>query len=169
MNILVEKFMNWEVREFDPKDWNDLMEVVQKLREIYDDSEMVGFGFDAVIRADKHDTYQAIKNCLSTLGVDWSVSNYEVIYEAFVDSNKIEYVLRCEKGDRTIHVLYDFNLGIIGLDFMQGLDIDPDEFNGYCIHLTEIYIRLSVNNLMSIEGKINKAIDLYSKAFIFQQ
>jgi len=31
---LIELFMNWQVREFNPKDWSDLMEVVEKIESL---------------------------------------------------------------------------------------------------------------------------------------
>jgi hypothetical protein len=76
--------------------------------------------------------------------------------------------------DRYVFITY-LKDEIIGLNFWQGIDNQSYECamndQGYepCIHLTNIYNRLKISyKEISEEERINKAIDLYTDAFIIQ-
>ena len=88
--------------------------------------------------------------------------------------NTILQVVQQNDFDRYLFITY-LNDEIIGLNFWQ--DIGKESYDivmndkGYepCIHLTDIYNRLKKNDKTKTEEeRINKAIDLYIKAFIHQ-
>ena len=88
--------------------------------------------------------------------------------------NTILKVVQQNDFDRYVFLTY-FNDEIIGLNFWQGVDQKSYECvmndKGYepCIHLTNIYDRLKINDKpMTDEERINKAIHLYINAFIIQ-
>jgi hypothetical protein len=88
--------------------------------------------------------------------------------------NTILQVLQQNDFDRYVFITY-LNDEIIGLNFWQGIGIESYESvmndKGYqpCIHLTDIFNRLKINDKRATdEQRINKAIQLYINAFIFQ-
>lgn len=88
--------------------------------------------------------------------------------------NTILKIVQQNEYDRYVFITY-LNHEIVGLNFWQGIDQKSYEIvmndKGYepCIHLTDIYNRLNIKykELKDYE-RINKAIDLYTNAFIFQ-
>jgi hypothetical protein len=89
--------------------------------------------------------------------------------------NTILKVVKQKEYDRYVFLTYE-NDEIVGLNFWQGLyegsyDIVMND-KGYepCIHLTDIYNRLKITyKEISEDERINKAIDLYTDAFIIQE
>jgi hypothetical protein len=88
--------------------------------------------------------------------------------------NTILKIVQQNEYDRYVFLTYE-NDEIIGLNFWQGLYKGSYECvmndKGYepCIHLTDIYNRLKISyESISQEERINKAIDLYTDAFIIQ-
>lgn len=89
--------------------------------------------------------------------------------------NTILKIVEQNEYDRYVFITYS-NDEIIGLNFWQGLykgsyDIVMND-KGYepCIHLTNIYNRLKISyKEISDEERINKAIDLYTDAFLIQE
>ena len=88
--------------------------------------------------------------------------------------NTILKIVKQNDYDRYLFITY-LNDEIIGLNFWQGIDKQSYECvmndKGYepCIHLTNIYNRLKISyKEISEEERINKAIDLYTDAFIIQ-
>jgi hypothetical protein len=89
--------------------------------------------------------------------------------------NTILKIVQQNEYDRYVFLTY-LNDEIVGLNFWQGLykgsyDIVMND-KGYepCIHLTDIYNRLKITyETISDEERINKAIDLYTDAFIIQE
>jgi hypothetical protein len=89
--------------------------------------------------------------------------------------NTILQVLQQTDFDRYVYLTY-LNDEIIGLNFWQGVDQRSYESvmndKGYepCIHLTNIFNRLKINDKTATdEQRINKAIHLYINAFIIQE
>jgi hypothetical protein len=88
--------------------------------------------------------------------------------------NTILKIVQQNEYDRYVFITY-LNDEIIGLNFWQGLYKGSYEFamsdKVYepCIHLTEIYNRLKITyETISYEERIDKAINLYTDAFIIQ-
>lgn len=88
--------------------------------------------------------------------------------------NTILKIVQQNEYDRYVFITY-LNDEIVGLNFWQGIYTESYDRimndKGYepCIHLTNIYNRLKKNDkAMNEEERINKAIDLYTEAFIFQ-
>ena len=88
--------------------------------------------------------------------------------------NTILKIVQQNDYDRYVFITY-LKDEIIGLNFWQGVYTGSYESvmndKGYepCIHLTDIYNRLKISyEAISIEERINKAIDLYTEAFIIQ-
>lgn len=89
-------------------------------------------------------------------------------------NNTILKIVEQKYYDRYLFITY-LNDEIVGLNFWQGIynqSYDSAMNNkGYepCIHLTDIYNRLKKTyKAIGDEELINKAIDLYTEAFIFQ-
>ena len=88
--------------------------------------------------------------------------------------NTILKVVQQNDFDRYVFITYKYD-EIVGLNFWQGIGKESYENimsdNGFepCASLTEIFNRLK-NNVLKLndEERINKAIDLYIHAFIFQ-
>jgi hypothetical protein len=77
-------------------------------------------------------------------------------------------VIKQEEYDRYVFVTYS-NKEIIGLNFHQGLDEIMWDYKTPCKSLTDIYERLwHKKYIHSDKARINKAIDLYMEAFVFQ-
>ena len=77
-------------------------------------------------------------------------------------------VIKQEDFDRYVFATYNKNQ-IIGLNFHQGLDEILWDYKTPCKALSDIYERLNdKNHINSEEDRINKAISLYEKAFVFQ-
>jgi len=77
-------------------------------------------------------------------------------------------VIKQEDYDRYVFATYEKNQ-IIGLNFHQGLDEILWDFANPCSALTDIYERLADKNYIDSEEKrINKAIELFTNAFIFK-
>jgi hypothetical protein len=88
--------------------------------------------------------------------------------------NTILKVLEQKYYDRYVFITYA-NDEIIGLNFWQGIGKEiyelamRDKVYEPCIHLTEIYNRLKITyETISNEERIDKAINLYTNAFIIQ-
>jgi len=80
----------------------------------------------------------------------------------------IKKVIKQEDYDRYVFATYEKNQ-IIGLNFHQGLDEILWDYAKPCPSLTNIYERLADKNYIDSEEKrINKAIELFTNAFIFQ-
>lgn len=77
-------------------------------------------------------------------------------------------VIKQQEYDRYVFATYSKNK-IVGLNFHQGCDEILWDFKTPCPSLTDIYERLNdKNHINSEEQRINKAIDLFTNAFIFQ-
>ena len=77
-------------------------------------------------------------------------------------------VIKQQDFDRYIFATYS-NMEIVGLNFHQGCDEILWDFKTPCPALTDIYKRLfNKRHISSEEERINKAIELYEEAFIFQ-
>jgi len=77
-------------------------------------------------------------------------------------------VIKQEEYDRYVFVTYS-NKEVIGLNFHQGLDEIMWDYKIPCKSLTDIYERLwHKKYIHSEEDRINKAIDLYMEAYVFQ-
>ena len=77
-------------------------------------------------------------------------------------------VIKQADFDRYVFATYSNNV-IVGLNFHQGCDEIIWDFKTPCKALTDIYYRLfDKSHINSEEERINKAIDLYTNAFIFQ-
>ena len=89
--------------------------------------------------------------------------------------NTILKIVQQNDYDRYVFITY-LKDEIVGLNFWQGIYTESYDRvmndKGYepCIHLTDIYNRLKIiYEAISIEERINKAIDLYTEAFIIQK
>ena len=83
--------------------------------------------------------------------------------------NKKYEIFEDQSHDRFVFIKLENN-EVVGLNFHQGISggIMPN-FLKSCIHLTEIFRRLKDSQKgLTREGLINKAIELYTSAFIFQ-
>jgi hypothetical protein len=77
-------------------------------------------------------------------------------------------VIKQEEFDRYVFAIYSDGT-IVGLNFHQGCDEILWEYKTPSESLTDIYNRLvSKHHSSSEEDRINKAIELYTEAFIFQ-
>lgn len=77
-------------------------------------------------------------------------------------------VIRQRDYDRNVFITYHNN-EIVGLNFHQGCDEILWDYKTSCPALYDIYERLnSKNHIKSEEDRINRAIDLFCDAFIFQ-
>lgn len=74
-------------------------------------------------------------------------------------------VLEQKDYDRTIFITYA-NDQVIGINFHQGIGEILHDFSEPSVALTEIYNRILDSD--SLTDRINKAIRLYSEAFLFQ-
>jgi hypothetical protein len=88
--------------------------------------------------------------------------------------NTILKIVKQNEYDRYVFINYS-NDEIVGLNFWQGLYKESyecamnDKMYEPCIHLTDIYNRLKIiYEEISNEERINKAIDLYTDAFVIQ-
>ena len=94
-------------------------------------------------------------------------------YEAIKTNSNgtILKVIKQRDYDRCVFITY-LNEEIVGLNFHQDASNVLYEFATPCIHLTEIFNRLTKcklsSNKLSQDDSIDKAIDLYVEAFIFQ-
>jgi hypothetical protein len=89
--------------------------------------------------------------------------------------NTILKVVQQNDFDRYVFITY-LKDEIVGLNFWQGIDKQSyecamnDKVYEPCIHLTDIFNRLKISyKEISEEQRINKAIDLYTDAFIIQE
>lgn len=77
-------------------------------------------------------------------------------------------VIKQQDFDRYVFATYD-NGEIVGLNFHQGCDKILWDYKTPCPAVTDIYERLlDKRHISSEEERINKAIELYTQAFIFQ-
>jgi hypothetical protein len=74
-------------------------------------------------------------------------------------------VLEQQEYDRTVFITYA-NDQVIGINFHQGIGEILHDFCKPSIALTDIYNRILDSD--SLSDRINKAIRLYSEAFLFQ-
>jgi hypothetical protein len=106
------------------------------------------------------------------IGNGWSwldVKEYEII-KRNIDGTILK-VVKQRDYDRCVFITY-FNDEIVGLNFHQDASNVLYEFASPCIHLTEIFDRLTKSSFkqkyLSTDQAIDKAIDLYTEAFVFQ-
>jgi len=79
-------------------------------------------------------------------------------------------VIEQKDFDRYVFITYE-NDEIIGLNFHQGIGEVDYYYSKPCVHLTEIFKRLKRSaeyGKQSPHTRIDKAIELYTNAFIFQ-
>lgn len=80
----------------------------------------------------------------------------------------IKKVIEQKYFDRYVFLTYD-NDEIIGLNFHQGINEIDYYYITPCAFLTDIYKRLSRKNEFKNDmDRVNKAIELYNEAYIFQ-
>ena len=98
----------------------------------------------------------------------------EVIIPIYPEEHVVDirftYRLVQEEYDRNVFVTTDKNGEIIGLNYYQGEEIgDETPYIKPCPFITEIFSRLNDAKYRTAEENINRAIELYNEAFIFQQ
>lgn len=83
--------------------------------------------------------------------------------------NKTINVLVQEDFDRIVFCTRDENHDIVGINFHQGCERENWDFASPCPALTDIYERLKEKGTYSLEEEvINKSIEMFNQAFIFQ-
>ena len=114
-------------------------------------------------RNNKANKQRLIKSKLNTMEKTFKVINLKL--------NTMETTLKVIKQqdyDRYVFATYD-NDEITGLNFHQGCDEIMWDYKSPCPALTDIFRRLTdKSHIDSEEERINKAIDLFVNAFIFQ-
>ena len=110
-------------------------------------------------------TYYHIGN-----GWSWEIDKQYEAIKRNIDGTILK-VIKQRDYDRCVFITY-LNEEIVGLNFHQDASNVLYEFATPCIHLTEIFNRLTKcklsSNKLSQDDSIDKAIDLYVEAFIFQ-
>jgi hypothetical protein len=85
--------------------------------------------------------------------------------------NLLLQVIKQEEYDRYVFLTYS-NSEIVGLNFHQGIDKVDYSFAEPCVHLSEIFRRLTYDNkeysITDWDERVNKAISLFENSFIFQ-